>query len=118
MPLRSYKDLTVWKKSVDLVAEVYKVTSRLPRSERFGLASQMQRAAVSIPANIAEGYHRTHRAEYRQFLSISYGSGAELETHLEVCRRIPDYAAIDLRPAGAALDEVMRMLNTMRAHLG
>ncbi len=117
MSLQSYRELAVWRKSVFLVAEIYRVTEQLPSSERYGLISQMQRAAVSIPANIAEGYYRTHRAEYRQFLSISYASGAALETHIEVCKRIPQYSVIDFRTAKTTLDEVMRMLNTMRARL-
>jgi four helix bundle protein len=78
--LNSYKDLKVWKQGIDLVKLVYEVTEHLPAHERYALASQMQRAAVSIPSNIAEGYARKGTKEYIHFLSMAYGSSAELET--------------------------------------
>lgn len=80
MQTKSFKDLIVWQKSYRLVSETYKITKDFPREERYGLAQQMRRAAISIPSNIAEGYGRSHRAEYKQFLSMAYGSLAELET--------------------------------------
>ena len=80
MKTESFKDLIVWQKAYRLVLEIYKITRDFPRFEMYGLAHQMRRAAVSIPSNIAEGYGRSHKAEYRQFLSISYGSLSELET--------------------------------------
>ena len=78
--LKSFKELIVWQKAYKLVLEIYKTTKDFPKSETFGLAHQMGRAAVSIPSNIAEGYNRKHRTEYHQFLSLAYGSLAELET--------------------------------------
>ena len=80
MKTESFKDLIVWKKAYTLVLEIYKVTKGFPRSELYALVQQMRRAAVSIPSNIAEGYGRKHKAEYKQFLSMSYGSLSELET--------------------------------------
>jgi four helix bundle protein len=80
MKTQSFKDLVVWQKAYSLVLEIYKITREFPKFEMYGLAQQMRRAAVSIPSNIAEGYARNHKAEYRQFLSIAYGSLAELET--------------------------------------
>lgn len=80
--IRSYKDLIVWQKSVKLVSAIYQLTRKFPRFEQFGLASQMQRAAVSIPANIAEGYGRNTKNEYANFLRIAHGSLTELETLL------------------------------------
>jgi len=77
---RGFKDLIVWQKAYKLVLEIYKISKDFPRSEIYGLAQQMRRAAVSLPSNIAEGYGRKHKAEYRQFLSIAYGSLSELET--------------------------------------
>jgi four helix bundle protein len=76
----SFKDLIVWQKAYKLVLEIYRLTKDFPRFELYGLAQQMRRAAVSIPSNIAEGYGRRHKAEYRQFLVVSYGSLSELET--------------------------------------
>ena len=80
MKTRSFKDLIVWQKSYKLVLEIYKATKDFPKFEDYGLSQQMRRAAVSIPSNIAEGYGRKHNAEYKQFLSVAYGSLLELET--------------------------------------
>ena len=86
MKTRSFKDLIVWQKSYALVLEIYKLTQSFPKSEQYGLSSQMRRAAVSIPSNIAEGYGRKHKAEYNHFLSIAYGSLLELETQSLLAR--------------------------------
>ena len=80
MKTKSFKDLIVWQKAYKLVLETYKTTKDFPKSEIYGLSQQMRRAAISVPSNIAEGYGRNHKPEYRQFLSIAYGSLAELET--------------------------------------
>ncbi len=111
--IKSYKELIVWQKAMDLVTEVYKVTEGFPKSELYGLTSQMRRAAVSIPSNIAEGRRRGSRKEFKQFLLNAYGSGAELETQMEIAKKLlfggkPDYNKID-----SLLDEVMRMLNSI-----
>src|SRR3989344_4866217 len=86
--LTSYRELTVWQKGIDLVLEIYRLTNLLPKSELYGLASQMRRAAVSIPSNIAEGYSRNHRPEYVQFVKVAFGSGAELETQLTITKKL------------------------------
>lgn len=109
----SYKDLEVWKKSVDLVTKIYSITEKFPSSERYALADQMQRAAVAIPSNIAEGQKRGHQKEFLQFLYISYGSGAELETQIEICRRLFKLKDLDYTQAEALLQEVMKMLNVL-----
>ena len=88
MVVRSYKDLRVWKMGMDVVEAVYELTRGFPASERFGLASQVQRAAVSIPSNIAEGHTREHRGEYLHFLSVAQASIAEVETQLEISVRL------------------------------
>lgn len=80
MKTRSFKDLVVWQKAYRLALEIYKTTKDFPKSETYALTQQMRRAAISIPSNIAEGYGRRHKAEYKQFLSMAYGSLAELET--------------------------------------
>ncbi len=80
MYIESYKELKVWKKSIDLVKEIYKITNKFPKEEIYVLVSQMRRAAISIPSNIAEGYKRKNLKEYIQFLSIAEASAAELET--------------------------------------
>ena len=80
--LESYRDLEVWKVSMQLAKEVYQATEVMPKQEIYGLTSQIRRASVSVPANIAEGYGRNHRKEYLQFLGIANGSLKELETLL------------------------------------
>jgi four helix bundle protein len=80
MKTQSFKDLIVWQKAYKLVLLIYEATRDFPRTEIYGLSQQMRRAAVSIPSNIAEGYGRRNKAEYRQFLSIAYGSLLELQT--------------------------------------
>ena len=80
MNTKSFKDLIVWQKSYKLVLEIYKITKSFPKDEVYGLSQQMRRAAVSIPSNISEGYGRQYHKEYRQFLSMAYGSLCELET--------------------------------------
>ena len=80
MKAKSSKDLVVWQKSYRLVLEIYKLTDSFPRHEIYGLSQQVRRAAVSVPSNISEGYGRQYNKEYRQFLSVAYGSLCELET--------------------------------------
>jgi four helix bundle protein len=113
----SYRDLHVWQKGIDLVVAVYEITLSLPKEERYGLASQMQRAALSIPANIAEGRRRGTRKDYLHFLTIAYGSGAELETFFVILKRLPFGNGLDMSRAEALLDDVMRMLNRLRLAL-
>ena len=113
----SYRDLKVWRKAIDLVAEIYNLTEKFPRSEAYGLVTQMQRAAVAIPSNIAEGQKRGHSKEFLQFLYISYGSGAELETQLEICKRLPKLKNLEYDKAEQLLSEVMKMLNVLISSL-
>ena len=88
MSVESHKDLDVWKRSMDLVTEVYKLTQKWPVEEKFGLTSQLRRAVVSIPSNIAEGAARGSTADFSRFLNIAQGSLAEVETQLEIARRV------------------------------
>ncbi len=108
MRLNSYKDLEVWKRSMSLVGEIYVLTVRLPRSEQFGLISQVQRSAVSIPSNIAEGYARRSTGEYLRFLSMAFGSAAELDTQLIITKQ--EYPHVETKRAEALLSEVQKML--------
>ncbi len=87
-PIKSYRDLIVWQKSMDLVVSCYHASSRIPDSERYGLTSQLRRSASSVPANIAEGWGRDSSKEYLRFLSIAYGSLVELETHIQIAERL------------------------------
>lgn len=86
--MKSFKDLDVWNKGIEFVAEIYKITSNFPKDELYGLVSQMRRAAVSIPSNIAEGQGRRNAKEFIQFLYIAKGSLAEIETQIIICQRL------------------------------
>ena len=88
MTVLNYRDLEVWRVAMDLVEQCYRVTKVFPKEELFGLTSQIRRAAVSVPANIAEGNGRLHTKDYLNFLGIARGSLRELETHLFICQRI------------------------------
>jgi len=106
--LQSYKDLVVWQRSVELVDAAYEIGRRLPASERYGLANQLQRASVSIASNIAEGYARKGTPEYIQFLAMANGSAAEVETQIIIIERQYDY--IDASIAMNLVVEVQKML--------
>lgn len=105
-----YRHLAVWSHAVDLTAEIYRLSRSLPSGERYGLASQMQRAAVSIAANIAEGYGRRGRVEFGRFLLIANGSLKELETHLIVAERVGELPAGQVNGALAQAEEIGKML--------
>lgn len=111
--LNSYKDLVVWQKAMALVVEVYGLTERLPKTELYGLTSQLRRAAVSIPSNIAEGRRRGGAREFRQFLLTAYASGAEIETQIEICKRLSWGKGLNYTKVDDLLLQVMKMLNTM-----
>lgn len=98
---------------MSLVEEIYTLTKFFPKNEVYGLSQQMQRAAVSIPPNIAEGYKRNHLPEYIQFLSIANGSGGELETQIELCKRLPELRSFDYAKAEGLLNEIMRMFTVL-----
>ncbi len=80
MAIKSFKDLDVWQKSMNAVEDIYRITAQLPENEAYGLSSQLRRASISIPSNIAEGSKRSSRADFRQFCLMSLGSAAEVET--------------------------------------
>ncbi|MBI4166599.1 MAG: four helix bundle protein [Acidobacteria bacterium] len=114
---KGYKDLLVWQKGIELVKETYKLTRDFPSDEKFGLVSQMRRAAVSVPSNIAEGQARHTTKEFIQFISHAEGSLAELETQVIVSTEL---AYCDAQSANRAQDlagELKRMLNALRRTL-
>ncbi len=107
----NHKELIVWQKAMDVVVEIYRLTENFPGREHYGLAAQMRKSAVSIASNIAEGRRRQTDADYRHFLSMAFGSGAELETQMEISKRVgyvKEAAHIE-----TILTEVMKMLNKM-----
>ena len=114
---RGCRDLVVWQKSMLLVRHVYAMTRQFPTDERFGLTSQMRRAAVSIPSNIAEGQARHSTGEFIQFISNAEGSVAELETQLEIAADLVYCTAAQKDSALALAEEVRKMLNALRRKL-
>ncbi len=109
-PIRSYRDLLVWQKSIDLVVDCYRATEPFPRTETYGLVSQVRRAATAIPANIAEGHGRDHLGDYLRHVSIAKGSLTELETHLIISERLSFVSKERLQELLERTAEVGRML--------
>lgn len=115
--INSYKDLIVWQRAMELVVETYKLTERFPKSEIYNLTSQMRRAAISIPSNIAEGRRRGSRKEFKQFLIVAYASGAELETQIEISKRLSLLSKSEFSKVDQMLMETMKMLNKLISSL-
>ena len=112
--MQSFKELDVWKKSFGLVKDAYNITKQLPDSERYGLASQIQRCAISIPSNIAEGQQRSGSKEFANFLSIARGSAAELYTQLLLCQELYN---IDCSDALGKTEIVQKMLYGLQSKI-
>ncbi len=117
MTLRSYKELEVWQKAMLLVGAIYRITDGFPKDERFGLTQQMRRAAISIPANIAEGYGRKHRGDYLHHLSISTGSLYELDTHTDIALLLGYVKAEEAQKASVLMADVRMMLSRLKQSL-
>lgn len=115
--MNSHRELIVWQKSTDLVLLVYKYTKSFPEDERFNLISQIRRSAVSIPSNIAEGYGRKSRKEFAQFLRISFGSSAELETQIEIAYRLDLLSKNNYEEVQIQITEVRKMINKLISYL-
>jgi four helix bundle protein len=115
--LKSYKDLLVWQKGMTLVKDIYRLTSGFPQDERFGLMSQLRRAAVSVPSNIAEGQSRHTSGEFIQFLSHAEGSLAELETQILIAVDLDFCGRQAANQALVQIEELQRMLNSLRQKL-
>ena len=117
MAISNYRELIVWQKAMDLVTSVYELSEEFPPSERFGLTSQIPRAAVSIPTNIAEGYARTHRGDYLHHLSFAKGSLAEVETLLTLAVRLKRIDRQQTLPVWGQSQDVGRLLTRLIASL-
>jgi four helix bundle protein len=110
---QSFKDLVVWQRAVELTVDVYKLTSKFPESERFGLTNQMRRASVSVASNIAEGYGRSTKGEYVQFLGHARGSCSELETQIVIAKKLGFGAPQNLQSAESLCNDVGRLLGAL-----
>jgi four helix bundle protein len=111
--IKSYRDLEAWQKGMDLVQEIYRISKQFPKEELLGLTAQMRRAAVSVPANIAEGQGRLQTAEFTRFLSIARGSLTEVETYLLVSVRLEYIDRDAAKPAWLLTQEVGRLINAL-----
>ena len=117
MSIRSYQDLEVWQQGIALVTAVYRVTLSFPKHETYGLTSQIQRAAVSVPSNIAEGHERDYTKEFLRHLSVAIGSLAELETLIELASRLYRIQSTHLDELVGSADEVGKMLRGIQQKL-
>ena len=115
--LMKYSELVVWQKAMGLVTVIYKITATFPSEERFGLSSQIRRAAVSIPSNIAEGHGRKSTAAYLNHLSIAYGSLMELETQVQIALRLNFLGADEISNLLEQTSEIGKMLNGLKKSL-
>src|SRR5437867_13258940 len=114
---QSYRDLLVWQKGIELAKLLYPLSAKFPSEEKFGLISQIRRAAVSIPSNIAEGQARHTTGEFIQFISHAEGSVAELDTQLILSNELRFCDHVSTAPVFALIDELRRMLNVLRRKL-
>jgi four helix bundle protein len=113
MKITNFRDLDVWKLGKDIVLDVYRATAVFPKDEMYGLVSQMRRASVSIPSNVAEGFNRLHNKEYRQFLYVALGSCAELETQVEIAMDLRYLGSQDRNLVLEKIDHETRMLRNL-----
>ena len=117
MAIRTYKDLVIWKKAIQLVKRIYELTRTFPSDEKFGLVSQMRRAAVSIASNIAEGQARATTGEFGQFLSHAGGSIAEVDTQLIISTELGYCARSEVQDAFGLIEELQKMMAALRSKL-
>lgn len=115
--ISSYKDLIVWKKAIQLVLEIYKLTALFPREEIYGVSSQLKRASVSIASNIAEGSIRGSKKDFSHFLRMASGSVAELETQIEICKNLPFGKKLEYNEIDGLAVEINKMLHGLIAKL-
>lgn len=115
--IQSHRDLVVWQKGMDLAVLVYDLASRFPSSENYRLTQQLTRAAISVPANIAEGHARSTVRDYAHFLAIAKGSLMETETFVMLAVRLKYLTETDANPALSLITEVSKMLTTLRGRL-
>ena len=115
--VKSYKDLIVWQKAMDMTESLYRIVKKLPKEETYALSDQMRRAAISIPSNIAEGFGRNSMKEYPQFLYIANGSVCELETQLMLCVRVNYLKENEIQPIMSLLSEIGKIIMTITKKL-
>lgn len=111
--MRNFRNLEIWEKGMTIVKEIYKITSKFPGSEKFGLISQMQRAAISIPSNIAEGCSRNSDIEFKRFLEIAIGSSFELETQIIIANELHLINQEETDEIGTIINTLQKQINAL-----
>lgn len=111
--IKSFKDLKIWQKGIEIVTDIYTLTMKFPKEELFSLTSQLRRSAISIPSNIAEGFKRFHNKEYKQFLFITLGSCAELETQIIIAKELKYIDENEEVKLVEKLDHICRMTSSL-----
>ncbi len=111
--IKTYRDLNIWKVGIELVKDIYRSTEKFPKQEMYGIVSQMRRSAISIPSNVAEGFKRYHNKEYRQFLYVTLGSCAELETQVAIAKELKYIQADKEAILLEKLDHIGRMITNL-----
>lgn len=111
--IRTYRDLEIWKVGIEMVKNIYEMTKKFPQQEAYGLVSQMRRAAISIPSNVAEGFRRQHNKEFKQFLYTSLGSCAELETQITIAKELKYIQETTEATLLESLDHICRMISNL-----
>lgn len=115
--MANFKDLSVWQKSIQLVSDIYRISKNFPKEEVFGITSQIRRACISIPSNIAEGNGRRSKADYIQFLKIARGSCSEVETQIIICHNLHFINDIEFENLNNQILEISKMLNGLINYL-
>lgn len=115
--MKTYRDLDIWKKSIDLVKEIYKITDKFPNTEMYALTSQMRRAVISIPSNIAEGHRRSYSKEFKRFLNIALSSLAELETQVIIAKELEYIKSGEEIQSLELVDHTSRMITNLSKKL-
>ena len=115
--VRSYRDLKVWQRGIELVKQVYALTRSFPQFENYGLADQLRRSAVSVPSNIAEGQARQHTGEFRHFLHMALGSAAAVDTQIIIAQQLGYISEEEAANVDACITEIRKMCHSLIAHL-
>lgn len=111
--INSFKDLRIWQKGIEIVSDIYILTKKFPKEELFSLTSQLRRSVISIPSNIAEGFKRFHNKEYKQFLFITLGSCAELETQIIIAKELKYINENEEAKLVEKLDHIGKMISSL-----
>ncbi|MBL7072730.1 MAG: four helix bundle protein [Candidatus Omnitrophica bacterium] len=115
--IENFKQLKIWQKGIEVVKDVYTISRKFPKVELYCLTSQMRRAAISIPSNVAEGFKRFYDKEYKQFLNIALGSCAELETQLIVSRELEYVSGTEFEKVSEKIDHISKMITSLKRKL-